>query len=252
MKVINKKLNNKKGASILLALMLFFVCFMVASVILSSATANADKIRGREDIQKEYLSVSSAANLLRDAIGGAKYTGWEKETIYYCKSERNTIYPEKHDDVQEVCKNLKYDAGLAEVIRADLHKLVYEAYLSHTQYVPKTKVPEVLETEFEITGKGVLPVKVKVSLDTKGTEKYSITCLLTVKDSSNAMTVTFQAADSIDYEQTIEHGDRHWVWINDPDGSDGKWIEKSYDVMVKTLTTNITYDAGIIKKGVNP
>ena len=138
MKIL-KKIKSNRGASILLAMMLFFVCFMVASVILSSATANIDKIMNRGSNQKEYLYVSSAAKLLRDIFGDAEYTGWETQTAYNFQ-ERDADYYIKNQGRTpwvdlDICKYMAYVPGEDAGMKADLERMVYTAFTSHTTYV---------------------------------------------------------------------------------------------------------------------
>lgn len=261
MKEMKKKINSQQGASILLALMLFFVCFMVASVILSSATANADKLRQRDSNQKEYLSVSSAANLLKDIFGGIEYIGWESNTVYECRGELSNIRPARHNDKAEICTKMTYKAGVEARVRADLEAMVYKAYTAHTQYLPPAVVSEVLTNEFVISGDGVEDVKVKMSLNR---DTYVLTCSLTLNDSTynnNAMTVVFKAgvtAPSKDLADKVVHGDAdidHEVYteIEEDDGTIyWDWIPKAYDITVYTINTKIAYDQGTITKGVYP
>ncbi|WP_304509185.1 hypothetical protein [Anaerotignum sp.] len=260
MRYLKNKLNSQKGTSVLLALMLFFVCFMVASAILSSATANGDKLRQRESNQKEFLSVSSAANLLKDIIGSIEYTGWETNTVYECYGELLNIRPEKHNDQAEISPAMDYNAGVEARIRADLEDMVYEAFTSHTQYMPPVVVDKVLTKELIISGEGMVDVKVVMSLNS---ETYLLTCALTVKDSgqeSNAMTVIFKARvnvpskDSADMEINPD-ADTHEVYkqVEEEDGTiSWEWVPKTYDITVYTIQTQITYDGGTITKGVFP
>lgn len=257
---IYKKLNSNKGASILLALMLFFVCFMVASVILSSSTANIDKIRQRDENQKEYLSVSSAANLLRNIFGGVEYKGWETNTVYECFGELLQIRPAKHSDIAEICTEMDYQAGVEARLRAELQGMVYEAFTSHTQYVTPKIVSAVITREFVIKGSGMEDVKLKMSLDR---DTYLLTCSLTLNDSTdvnNAMTVTFKAGVNDQNKDSADilvkpDVDSHEVYtqIKEYDGTTSwDWVSKTYDVTVYTINTRITYDAGAISKGVYP
>ncbi len=257
---IIKKIKNNKGASILLALMLFFVCFMVASVILSSATANADKIRQRDSNQKEFLSVSSAANLLRKIYGEIEYTGWETNTVYECQGELLSIRPAKHSDTAEICTEMTYVAGVKARIRADLEDMVYAAFTSHTQYLPPASVADVLTREFVVSGTGMEDVKVKMALDT---DSYLLTCSLTLNDSTetnNAMTVVFKAGvnapDKDSADKVIQSdADTHEVYtqIEEDDGTiSWEWVTKTYDITYYTINTQITYDGGTVTKGVYP
>ena len=65
---IRKKLHSQRGETMLMALLLFLVGVMVSAVILAAAiSAESDAKAAREE-QQAYLTVSSAAELFRDAI----------------------------------------------------------------------------------------------------------------------------------------------------------------------------------------
>lgn len=69
---ILKKLHSQRGETMLMALLLFLVGVMVSAVILAAAiSAESDAKAAREE-QQAYLTVSSAAELFRDAIQSGK------------------------------------------------------------------------------------------------------------------------------------------------------------------------------------
>ena len=61
MNCIRKKLKNNSGASVLLALGLFIICTMISSVVIAAAAGGSSRNVKRVEQQKEYLSISSAA-----------------------------------------------------------------------------------------------------------------------------------------------------------------------------------------------
>lgn len=65
-----KKLHSKKGATLLLALLLLLASTMVSTVILTAVTSVSKNIRDDRQMQQDYLTVSSAAEFLRDNIAG--------------------------------------------------------------------------------------------------------------------------------------------------------------------------------------
>ena len=72
---ILKKLHSQRGETMLMALLLSLVGVMVSAVILAAAiSAESDAKAAREE-QQAYLTVSSAAELFRDAIqsGSGRY-----------------------------------------------------------------------------------------------------------------------------------------------------------------------------------
>lgn len=68
-----KKCTDQKGITILMALLLLLVASMVSVVILTAATTAARHISNDRQSQQTYLTVSSAAELLRDDILSSGY-----------------------------------------------------------------------------------------------------------------------------------------------------------------------------------
>lgn len=66
----NKKLRSQKGASISFALLLFLVCGILCSVILTAATAASGRMSEIAEVDQRYYAVTSAAELLKDLIDG--------------------------------------------------------------------------------------------------------------------------------------------------------------------------------------
>lgn len=259
MTYFKKKLHSQKGASILLALMLFLVCFMVASVILSAATGNADKLRQREDNQKEFLSVSSAAYLLKDVLGNVEYTGWEKREVSLCHV-KEVPQTEWCDNVDSKCDEMTFAPGVEARLRKDLEQMVYHAFWTHTQFVtPVTAQGKKLEKDFVVSGEGMEDVKVEMKLDK---DTYVLTCSLTLNNSttkSNEMTVVFKPIKDVPLHGTpkkeiSDEKDHHSieVTVENEDGTTStETVQKEYDIEVYTIETVVTYDGGTVTKGVS-
>jgi len=71
---IMRKLRSEKGASISFALLLFLVCAVAGSVILTAATAAAGRMSRLAESDQRYYSVTSAAELLKKEFDGASVT----------------------------------------------------------------------------------------------------------------------------------------------------------------------------------
>ena len=69
MNTILKKLRSQAGASITFALLLFLVCAVLCSVIITAATASAGRMSGIAETDQRYYAVTSASELLKDLIG---------------------------------------------------------------------------------------------------------------------------------------------------------------------------------------
>lgn len=68
MGAMKKKLYSRSGATLLMALLLLLVAVMVSTVIISAANTATFSLKTRRDNQQAYLTVSSAAEYLRDAL----------------------------------------------------------------------------------------------------------------------------------------------------------------------------------------
>lgn len=68
MNAAKKKLKSGSGATILMALLFFLVAAMVSAVIISAATTAAQTLKARREHQQAYLTCSSAAQYIRDAL----------------------------------------------------------------------------------------------------------------------------------------------------------------------------------------
>ena len=74
------KLRDRRGASLLMALLLLLLATMVSVVILTAVSSAARHLSRDREAQQNYLTVSSAAELIRDSIAGDKYERTMTET----------------------------------------------------------------------------------------------------------------------------------------------------------------------------
>ena len=96
MSALRKKLHSQSGASMLMALLLMLVALMVSAVIIAAAVSAATTIREERAQEQAYLTVSSAAELLRDEINRGGCDSTTTVTAYYTnKSCTGTAYKTK-------------------------------------------------------------------------------------------------------------------------------------------------------------
>lgn len=97
MKRLREKLQSQSGTSILLALLMFLVCALVASSVLAAAASNAGRIRSGQVEHQKYLTLSSAIRLICDEVERAEYIGkyqvYEWSTPAVKDKEGNVIIP---------------------------------------------------------------------------------------------------------------------------------------------------------------
>ena len=88
-----KKLKNNSGATILMALLLILLAMAVGAAILTAAVSAAHHMKSDREAQQNYLTVSSAAELIRDSIAGDTYERTMTEThTAHTDGEGNTTY----------------------------------------------------------------------------------------------------------------------------------------------------------------
>ena len=66
MKRAAEKLKSSRGASLMMALLLFLTCAVVGSAVLTAGTAASGRMSKIAESDQRYYSVNSAANLLID------------------------------------------------------------------------------------------------------------------------------------------------------------------------------------------
>ncbi len=88
MKHIFKKLNGKRGAAIIIAIMIFMLLALGGASAIIMATANAGRFAHSAKEQQPYYTVTSAANLMLDLMDNSRYISSEIQYTY----ERNWDY----------------------------------------------------------------------------------------------------------------------------------------------------------------
>lgn len=101
-RMLQRKLQSQRGASLLLALLLLLICSMVGASILMAAASNAGKHRSNLKEHQTYLALSSAVSLLCDELNAAQYTGqyryWVVEHIDPKTGETSYSYHFSQED----------------------------------------------------------------------------------------------------------------------------------------------------------
>lgn len=93
MNAAKKKLKSGSGATILMALLFFLVAAMVSAVIISAATTAAQTLKARREHQQAYLTCSSAAQYIRDAL--LKGDGYKVVIEQSVDTQGKVFYQEK-------------------------------------------------------------------------------------------------------------------------------------------------------------
>lgn len=85
-----RKLSGKRGASVLIALLIFFLAALSGTIVLTMATSNAGRYTHEKEDQQSYLSVISAANLILSKLEGIE--------VYFESTEKESPQNDENND----------------------------------------------------------------------------------------------------------------------------------------------------------
>ncbi len=100
MKRLKNKLQSRRGASMLMALLLFLVAAMVSAVIVAAAVSAQTRVRADRAQQQTYLTVSSAAELLRDSVQNGSGNYQTRTVTLYYDPEKQLVYQHVSNDTE--------------------------------------------------------------------------------------------------------------------------------------------------------
>ena len=237
-----KKLRNERGASILMALVLLLLASMVSAVILSAATSAARRIRNDREAQQDYLTVSSAAEMIRDSIQADRY--YRKVTVTTYQPEKQEINGEtvtvtKEPTVEREVKppNKTMCEWLAAGIKGDDPKSPVSIIGSADTI--EISVPPIAGEDGEET-----TLKTVVAAFQMDKDSGDITVRLHIKPENESENKNENADDEEDCRMTLTL--RGNVTITESQASDDGSGGKS----VKSTETTITWKSGKIVKGI--
>ena len=98
MNAAKKKLKSGSGATILMALLFFLVAAMVSAVIISAATTAAQTLKARREHQQAYLTCTSAAQYIRDALLQGEDYNYKVVFEQSVDTQGKVFYQEKSKD----------------------------------------------------------------------------------------------------------------------------------------------------------
>ncbi len=117
MKHLAQKLKSRRGASLLFALLVFFLCLLTGVAALTAAAANAGRYTHLQGEQQQYFSVASALELLQGELDEASKTdGALTVTATYTETQEWSYKPDTPTPGGETTytlqKNYSYDLKL--------------------------------------------------------------------------------------------------------------------------------------------
>ena len=180
MRALRQKLNSQRGASILIAMVFFLLCLTVGAVVLTAATANAGRLASRRQEEQNYLTVSSAARLLRDELAGAEF-----------QVVTTSVY-------------MPDDEGVAGETSTDAVGLL-EPFAAQAREVSEGTTPASRTFQIDASGENVTFATVSVTAIMDHSYNLSISvCLETDDGKRNPMLITVTAAVETTEETIID------------------------------------------------
>lgn len=223
-----KKMKNERGESILMALLLLLLASVISALILTAATNAAHHLRNDRKAQQNYLTVSSAAELIRDSILQESYTRvWEKTTT------------KKEDGTFEVTVSEPSISGCTTGLLAKwLKSGIYDSNVN-AEYATVTGCQDTIKVDVPIKGEdGLQTVQAEFTMD-KDTANITVKLSLLPPDGQESAWTESSAAE--DCRMTLKITGK--VTTNEvSNANDEKTIEK--------YTTTINWSGAKITKGI--
>lgn len=148
-----QKLHNSRGASLLMALLVVLVVMMVSVVILSAASANAGRLKRNQAEEQAYLTVSSAARLMRDSIADERVVYILNTTVVtkYTDDEGNVSYVTDDQGATPVDESLPFGAVLNSLVEDVESNTAKKSFVITVPNMGDVQVDAVMSTTYSIT-----------------------------------------------------------------------------------------------------
>lgn len=181
MNAAKKKLKSGSGATILMALLFFLVAAMVSAVIISAAATAAQTLKARREHQQAYLTCSSAAQYIRDALQGEGYKVVFEQEVY---TDETVVEENKSNDPKDQAK--RQDRDILKLIDS-LFAEKMSGTKSDTLFTDEKPAQKTVTLQVE----DCAPVQVQLSLtrekpDQDSTRTYLLTADCRVEEGSPA------------------------------------------------------------------
>ena len=246
---MRQKLSSRRGASLLIALLYFLVCGLVAAVILGAAMTNMQKIKGAHQRQQAYDSVSSAAQLIRDEMTRVEYQGVERWDEYACNRSAASIIDDRDADKYS-WESFSASKETGKSLTALLQPGVEKVYHSHAKFSQNQQNFTSWESSFTVND-GVCPVEVNVKID----RDYTLTFTLAPQQADLAedyrMTLVSVGQAGEPVESNTMGSCYHEVKYRDETENRYYIKTEKFDINEHHYTTTIQWTRGTISKGVS-
>lgn len=166
-----KKLKNNSGATILMALLLILLAMAVGAAILTAAVSAAHHMKSDREAQQNYLTVSSAAELIRDSINGQTYERTLTVTSVANKDEKGEVIGYTVTQTLEVKPNLPLPGPMGEWLSAcvknsDNKNVLYASFqeCDDTITVTLDNAPDLKQVQAKFSAQADGKIQVELSL----------------------------------------------------------------------------------------
>lgn len=233
-----KKLKNERGESILMALLLLLLASVISALILTAATNAAHHLRNDRKAQQNYLTVSSAAELIRDSILQESYTRvWEKVTTY--KMDDEGQYVLQKEDTKLV------PGQFTGIMRAWLAVGIEDNENEGARYASVAGCQDTIKVDVPIEGEdGLQTVQAEFTMD-KDTANITVKLSLLPPDGQESAGTESSAAEDCRMTLTMKGA----VSKKDVSPAGGS-ISEANGTKIEKYTTTINWSGAKITKGI--
>lgn len=177
-KIINGKLHSQNGASFLFAMVIFLVASMVSVTIVTVAVSSVKRVNDDQKTQQTFLTLTSAAQLVRDEMENTKYI----TTIVSKKDESESF--------QETSRTITATGTFAEEVKRAIESIsvVSPTYESQPQAIV-----------VEVDGLDMESVNVSFVMKPDGNVKYQVIFSLSMENSNEMLFLSMSS-----YEQKVD------------------------------------------------
>ena len=234
-----KKLKNERGESILMALLLLLLASVISALILTAATNAAHHLRNDRKAQQNYLTVSSAAELIRDSILQESYTRvWERVTTYTKDDDTGTYVPKEE-------KTTLAPGKFTGIMKAWLAVGIADNEYEGAQYASVTGYQDTIKVDVPIKGEDKLQtVQAEFTMD-KDTANITVKLSLLPPDGQESAGTEGSAAEDCRMTLTMKGA----VSKKDESPAGGS-ISEENGTKIEKYTTTINWSGAKITKGI--
>lgn len=235
-----KKLKNERGESILMALLLLLLASVISALILTAATNAAHHLRNDRKAQQNYLTVSSAAELIRDSILQESYTRvWEKVTTYTKDDDTGTYVPKEE-------KTTLAPGKFTGIMKAWLAVGIEDNENVGARYASVAGCQDTIKVDVPIEGEedGLQTVQAEFTMD-KDTANITVKLSLLPPDGQKSVGTEGSAAEDCRMTLTMKGA----VSKKDESPAGGSISEENGTKIEKHITT-INWSGAKITKGI--